>query len=916
MSLVAGVQAGTVADPQSGQTERAALASTASMETIHAAYLDLSANITDLRSRVDQWQKGDEASLGIAQEKLDRIEIVLGSTAWPQAESSAIAKTKAAVGLMTKALDAKDPAAAVVAAKAFGDASHDVTHAHYSDWLPGLKDARFTPMAPHAAYLDLAANIADLRSRVDLWQKGDEASLGIAQEKLDRVGVLAKHLAAVGALPKPVTAIDRSLPAIGSALAAKDAARAQESLKPLADASHDLTHDFYVWLNGSAGASDAACVQASYLDLSANIADLKSRVSAWEKGDDASLGIAQEKLDRTEGVLRHVAWPKAITPAVDKARAAIGPIRQGLGAKDAAATVKALTALSDASHDITHAYYADWLPGAYVVTNQSGDPMAGMDMSGDMSGHNMTGHDMGSMGSSGAGATAPSQPTPTDSSGAGSASGGAHAHGADAATQPSGPNWPILAGFFAPFLHLGAVVLVRRPAFGRGPLNLLDYRVIRWVMKSPLYPAVFQYVAVLVFGLIVFELLFGPAKAHDNFGTAMTWVLWWPLIPLLFVVFGRFWCAVCPFATLSDLVQKVVGQNRRVPQFLKKYGIWIIDATFILITWSDHTFGVVENPRGSGVLLVGLILGVVTAGLLFERRTWCRYLCFLGGLSGNYSRSGALELRATPDKCAKCNVQACFKGSVRAPGCPMFEFPRTMDTNARCNLCGYCVKSCPNDSVRISPRLPTSELWGLRKPKFEEAFLACVIMGIVFVQNITMLAIWPGILKWLEGVVGTNSYFVTFTITFAVLMALPVGALFLASYLARRLGGLSVLGGFTLFGYALIPLDLAGHLAHNLFHLLAEGKAVAFTALQLFGIQSTGSAAILDTPTIQVLQYALILVGTLGSLYTAHRMAHRKGAAGSEEPRSFAALAPIGALFVILGVVNIALFYLPMAMRM
>jgi hypothetical protein len=85
---------------------------------------------------------------------------------------------------------------------------------------------------------------------------------------------------------------------------------------------------------------------------------------------------------------------------------------------------------------------------------------------------------------------------------------------------------------------------------------------------------------------------------------------------------------------------------------------------------------------------------------------------------------------------------------------------------------------------------------------------------------------------------------------------------------------------------------------------------------QLFGIQSTGSAAILDTPTIQVLQYALILIGTVGSLYTAYRMMHRKSAAGGQESRSLAALAPIGALFIILGIVNIVLFYLPMAMRM
>jgi len=70
-----------------------------------------------------------------------------------------------------------------------------------------------------------------------------------------------------------------------------------------------------------------------------------------------------------------------------------------------------------------------------------------------------------------------------------------------------------------------------------------------------------------VFGLVAYQLLAGPDSAHDNAGTALMWVLWWPILPLVYVVFGRFWCAVCPFAALSDLVQKLVGANRPFQPF-------------------------------------------------------------------------------------------------------------------------------------------------------------------------------------------------------------------------------------------------------------------------------------------------------------------------------------------------------------
>src|SRR5450759_2605975 len=124
--------------------------------------------------------------------------------------------------------------------------------------------------------------------------------------------------------------------------------------------------------------------------------------------------------------------------------------------------------------------------------------------------------------------------------------------------------------------------------------DLLKNRFIKQFMKSRWYPAIFQWPTAAVFMLVIYVLVWGPTLASGNFGTALTWVLWWPLIPILFVFVGRFWCAICPFGAVSDLVQKIVGHNRPVPTFLKKYGLWMIDGSFILITWSDHVFGIVE----------------------------------------------------------------------------------------------------------------------------------------------------------------------------------------------------------------------------------------------------------------------------------------------------------------------------------
>ncbi|RHW38890.1 4Fe-4S binding protein [Neobacillus notoginsengisoli] len=440
------------------------------------------------------------------------------------------------------------------------------------------------------------------------------------------------------------------------------------------------------------------------------------------------------------------------------------------------------------------------------------------------------------------------------------------------------------------------------------PFNLLSIPLIKKFMQSRWYPGIFQWIVIMVFSYIVFELVAGTVNPSKNFGTTMTWVLWWPIIPILFIALGRFWCAICPFGKLSDIVRKLVGSERPMPKFLKKYGIWMIDLFFIMITFSDHVWGIVESPRGSGYLLLVLVTMVVGTSVFYERRTFCKTLCFLGGLAGNYSRAGSLELRGTPEICKTCKSQSCFKGSDKAEGCPMFQFVRTMDSSAECNVCANCIKNCPNDSIRLSFRKPTKELWFIKNPKLEHAALAAVIMGIVFVQNITMLEIWGEILAAIGNMTGTNSYVINFSIAYVISMALPILLLLGTAKLANRMGMAdTVKRNFIRFGYAIIPLDLAGHLGHNLFHVITEGKAIWYNSIALFGFETyPGSLALMPTSAVQLLQYAVIAIGFFGSMLTVYKMGGNSKIKG---------MLPIYGLMLLLAVINIYLFSLPMSHR-
>ena len=444
--------------------------------------------------------------------------------------------------------------------------------------------------------------------------------------------------------------------------------------------------------------------------------------------------------------------------------------------------------------------------------------------------------------------------------------------------------------------------------------NLLEIGWVSRLLRSRWYPGALQVPVAMVFGLVAYQLLVGPGDAHDNAGTALMWVLWWPVIPVLFLLVGRFWCAVCPFATLIDLVQKLVGLNRPVPTFLKRYGIWLIDVSFIAITWADHVWGIVGSPWGSGILLLLLTTAVIVTGAIYQRRAFCRYLCFLGGLAGNYARTGMVALRADQDVCATCTARAaCYNGTDTVAACPLFTFPRTMESSASCNLCANCVKACPNDAISLVVRRPTRELWFVRSPRIEESFLAMAIMGIVLIQNVTMLEAWEGVLAWIERLTGITSYSVVFTVAFVIAVSIPVALLAAASHLAALGNVESLRQNFTRFGYALIPLDVAAHLAHNLFHLLAEGGAVVTTVGALVGLDPLASPELVGATTIRALQLALLGLGVAASLYTVKRLAYRRYRTSA---RRRATVLPYAVLISGLGALNVVLFLFPMAHRM
>ncbi|WP_027365004.1 sigma 54-interacting transcriptional regulator [Desulfotruncus alcoholivorax] len=243
-------------------------------------------------------------------------------------------------------------------------------------------------------------------------------------------------------------------------------------------------------------------------------------------------------------------------------------------------------------------------------------------------------------------------------------------------------------------------------------LNLLQYNSVKQLIKKEFYPRLPQ--LALSVGLLIF-IAAAFLDSQNLLGSVVllsAWSLGWPLLLLSAALAGRLTCSICPFAGTASIGQSLKSLNRPIPQFVKKYDYIIISFLFASIFWVEEISDMRHSPVATGLLLLTITLGAVTAAILYPRHTWCRHLCPLGGMVSICSMGAPVELRSNVDICRhKCTTYNCYKGTGQHQGCPLFQHLSFVDNNVACKLCLKCVLNCPNDAIRLNIRPPAREIW-------------------------------------------------------------------------------------------------------------------------------------------------------------------------------------------------------------
>ena len=406
--------------------------------------------------------------------------------------------------------------------------------------------------------------------------------------------------------------------------------------------------------------------------------------------------------------------------------------------------------------------------------------------------------------------------------------------------------------------------------------DLLESDAVSSIFKSRMTQFLLQLPGALFLVIVVLAGFYGIQNSNMNFANISIWVIWWSLIIISLALFGRVWCLMCPFGAIGDWVQRrafykkannVFSLNRKLP--VKFRNLSLAAVFFLVITWADFQFNLVNSPLNTAYFIVVLLGIIVIISIIFERRSFCRYICPLTGLVGLYSMFAPFELRAKEkETCKTCKEKYCISGNEKGYPCPVFEYPGTMEKNTHCILCTECAKTCHNNNISFNLRSFAGDFSTIIKTRMDEGLFVLMLLGVTIFQTLIMIRPWAGLTVDLMDYTGAGYDSVMF-ILFTIASVFPVLIYSIAIGISGLLGRKTMLKElFTGYAYSIIPLVLMMHLSHNLRHLLEEGTGLIPVisdpfgfGWDLFGTSGYMPAPLLGSSAILLIQWLLMFAG-------------------------------------------------------
>jgi len=275
------------------------------------------------------------------------------------------------------------------------------------------------------------------------------------------------------------------------------------------------------------------------------------------------------------------------------------------------------------------------------------------------------------------------------------------------------------------------------------PINLLKIKPVWIIVNSKYYPIVPQLINLSIFVLFFFgsigvgyESKIAPYIASTNLSNQVVWNIWWPFTLVIAAIAGRLWCSVCPLELVNSL-GSMIGLKKKAPRVLRSG--WLVTLFFAFILFGAGKYlGLQAVPRTLAIYLASIVSLSFILGLIYEKRSFCSYVCPLGSILGMYSYIAGTEWRADDVALYKeCKTKDCVAKRNRyklvGHSCTSNINPANIPDNRECLLCAHCLKACPSTNFRFSLRLPFTDFF--KNIKLKPAEMGILMLLIGFVNN-------------------------------------------------------------------------------------------------------------------------------------------------------------------------------------
>ncbi len=414
----------------------------------------------------------------------------------------------------------------------------------------------------------------------------------------------------------------------------------------------------------------------------------------------------------------------------------------------------------------------------------------------------------------------------------------------------------------------------------------------------------------LIFWIVIFVGIMGATNPGRNFATAITWYIWFCLVFVLMVAVGRGWCAMCAFGGFGEWIQrrtfwrrttKRLGLGWKLPESWAGHGLLISLGVFVGLTWIEEFFNIAGpgTPAATSIMVIGIVASALLVFMLFERRTFCRYICPLSSLIGTVGAMGSVAGFRTRDRqqCLSCPTKDCMRGGEEGYGCPWYTWPGSADSNLLCGICSECYKACPYDNVGLFVQKPLTSVVAPVRRRYDVAIAVLVLWGLVIFQQVNALNWYASLDGWLNRATGmAYPNPIDYIGIIALVAAATAGVVALIRVIgggARRSTAPDAAGGSTVaskgglrawlmpVSYGLIPVVGADYLARQLPKFFKHAPRVVSAVAGPFGFHpGLYNTRLAGNGAIVAVQVGVMALGTVVALWTMWKTVGRDVLAG------------------------------------